>query len=563
VFDLVIRSLCCLCVAGASAYFFHRRGLRYLQYLQQEDYDGSRFWQWCKERRAFDKRGTSLAFACGFISGVFAGLNSNVGSVVGALLCVPLVFLAREEDDPTKVGKVKLKLTDRAKRIFGTAESICGMLLFCEVIFSSMLLGRLAVPFMWLSQILIFQIHPVVLIAAKVILDRQEQDIQARFAEEARSKILRLAPTVIGITGSYGKTSTKVILSEILASVAPTFTTPRSINSFMGVTREIRERLKESDKFAVIEMGAYYVGSIKRMCWLTPPRVAIVTAVGPMHLERFGSLENVFKAKSELAQALPDDGILICNGDYPYCRRMAQDYPSGKTILYGLDDSAGKLDVCLFDVVTKENGSDFKIKYFDSEYSGFTKLLGKPMLSNVLAAFTAAVILGLEPATVLAAVRNVKTEANRLEPVKTNLQGLAPLANGSQREAKILRLNDAFNSNPVGFRSALQVLGDMPGQRKILVTPGMIELGEIQVAENIAAAKFASTVCDFVVVVGETNKEPLLQGFNEGGLDSAKLQTRPTMQEALLFLAAEYCQDGDIVLIENDLPDLYESAPVF
>jgi UDP-N-acetylmuramoyl-tripeptide--D-alanyl-D-alanine ligase len=474
-----------------------------------------------------------------------------------------LFLAASREEDPTKTGKVTLKLTERARRILGAAEAINALLLFVLVMVALLLMGQLAPPFIWLTQVIVFQIQPVILVTAKVLLDRQEEEIQSGFANQARIILTGIDPIVVGITGSYGKTSCKVILSEILGTIAPTFTTPRSVNSLMGVTKEIRERLQPRHRYAVIEMGAYQLGSIAKMCSLTPPKVGLVTAIGEMHLERYGTVENIFKAKSELAQALPADGILVVNGDYEFCRQMAKENPKRITLIYGFDQNKGPLDACMFDIHTSETGSNFKIKYENKEYSGFTRLLGKPMLSNVLGCFTVAVALGIAPEVVLAVIRNVKTEANRLELVKTDLQGLAPILNGSKRESKIVRLNDAFNSNPVGFKSALEVLHELPGKRKILVTPGMIELGDRQVTENESAGKEAASICDYVVVVGETNKESLLKGLSTGGMQNDKIQTQPSMKEALSFLAAKYCDDGDIVLIENDLPDLYESVPVF
>jgi UDP-N-acetylmuramoyl-tripeptide--D-alanyl-D-alanine ligase len=569
VFDQILTVVSLSLVALSSAYFFKRRGLRYLQYLQQEDYEGKRFWKWCSEKRAFDRRGTAVAFGAAILCGILTGLSVRAGCASAVLFAILLAYRASLEENPLIEGKVKLKLTERASRIFDAAQSINLLLILCLIGVAVPLMGRLALPFYWFSQVFIFQIAPLILILGKLASDAREKKIQADFADQARKRLKEVNPTVIGITGSYGKTSTKVILSEILNSVGPTFTTPRSINSYMGVTREIRERLMPFHQFAVIEMGAYYIGSIKRMCGLTPPKVAIVTAVGQMHLERFGSVENVFKAKSELAQAIPEDGILICNGDYEFCRRMLKENPKRLGLLYGLNKDAGPLDAYMFDIKTLENGSSFKIQYGSKEYSGFSKLLSKPLLSNALASFTAAVALGVAPEAVLAAIRNVKTESNRLEPVKTNLTGLAPLpvVNGQTKKidyaAQILRLNDAFNSNPIGFDSALDVLKDIKGNRKILVTPGMIELGERQEAENEACAKHAARICDLVVVVGETNRQPLIKGLKEGGLDDHKIKIQSSMKEALQYLAVDYCDDGDVVLIENDLPDLYESEPRF
>ncbi|HEY9714162.1 MAG TPA: Mur ligase family protein, partial [Chroococcales cyanobacterium] len=354
-------------------------------------------------------------------------------------------------------------------------------------------------------------------------------------------------------------------LTEILNSVAPTFTTPRSINSYMGVTREIRERMKPHHQYAIIEMGAYHTGSIKRMCSLTPPQAGIVTAVGEMHLERFGSTENVYLAKSELPQSVPKEGILVVNGDYDYARKMAEVERKDQTYIYGMDESKGALDALMFDMQAMDKGTEFSIRWKDKIYRGFTPLLGKPMLSNALASFTMAAALGLNPELILAVLRNVKTESNRLELARASIASMKQAANNGKpaREGMVMRLNDAFNSNPQGFKGALEVLQQVKGARKVLVTPGMIELGERQFAENRAAAERAAGICDQVVLVGKTNRDALLEGLKSGGLPPEKFVAVDSMKDAFTFLAEEYCQDGDVVLIENDLPDLYESTPVF
>ena len=185
------------------------------------------------------------------------------------------------------------------------------------------------------------------------------------------------------------------------------------------------------------------------------------------------------------------------------------------------------------------------------------------MLSNILGVFTLVCALGIPPAVVLAALRNAKTESNRLEPVRAEISSFASYRNGSPpRPGQVLRLNDAYNSNPIGFAAALEVLGAMPRGRKVLVTPGMIELGEKQVEENKKAALKAARICDLAVIVGNTNKEALASGLQEGGMPAEKVKEFLTMQSALDFLA-QYCEDGDVVLIENDLGDVYETKVTF
>lgn len=544
--------------------FFEKRGLRYLQYFQQQEYEGKRFIDWIVEKRAFDKKASALTLFCAGLSAYFLSIDDRGTFLTGAFACMALLRLAKHEEDPTGTGKIKLKMTERARRIFRLSTWLYVTAVALLAVACWFVGGLNRLPHFLVASIVLTQAQPLFLVLANQILSRNEKELQESFANEARSIIKSVKPRIVGITGSYGKTSTKVILADILSSVGATFSTPRSINSYMGMTREVRERMRPGHRFAVVEMGAYYIGSIKRMCTLTPPDAAIITAIGGMHLERFGSPENVFKAKSELAQAVPADGILVVNGDNEYCRRVAQENPKRITRLYGLDRKSGHLDAYMCDIEASAEGTSFTIEFEGKSYKGFTKLLGKPMLGNILASFTMAVSLGLNPDLVMAAIRHVKTESNRLEPVKTTAASFVAVPGKKPiRQGRVLRLNDAYNSNPVGFAAALEVLAQQKEGRRVLVTPGMVELGEKQFEENKKAAQLAATVCDMVAIVGSTNRQALLDGLSQGGLPDAKIKKFDKMSEAFNFLGHDYCQDGDTVLIENDLPDLYETVPVF
>jgi UDP-N-acetylmuramoyl-tripeptide--D-alanyl-D-alanine ligase len=554
-----------LALAGLGTIgFFEKRGMRYLQYFQQQEYEGKRFIDWIVEKHAFDKKGSLTALFCGGLSAFYLSVDDRGSFLTSVFACMAMLRLARQEEDPTGTGKITLKMTERAKRIFRLAMwlYVAATLLLAVIVWITA--GASKLPVFLFASIVLIQSQPLFLVLANQILSGKEKELQENFANEARSIIKSVKPKIIGITGSYGKTSTKVILADILSTVGATFSTPRSINSYMGMTREIRERMRPGHRFAVVEMGAYYLGSIKRMCTLTPPDAAIITAIGGMHLERFGSHENVFRAKSELAQAVPSDGILVVNGDSEYCRRAAQENPKRITRLYGLDKNSGHLDAYMHDIQATADGTHFTIDYEGESYKGFTKLLGKPMLSNILASFTMAVSLGMNPHLVIAAIRHVKTESNRLEPVKTTPASFVAAGSAKPiRQGRVLRLNDAYNSNPVGFAAALEVLSQQQNGRRVLVTPGMVELGEKQFEENKKAAQIAAGVCDMVAIVGSTNKQALMDGLSQGGMPSEKIKEFDKMSEAFSFLGHDYCQDGDTVLIENDLPDLYETVPVF
>src|SRR5205085_11408934 len=173
------------------------------------------------------------------------------------------------------------------------------------------------------------------IVAANACLAPYERSVQRAYEAEARRRIAEVQPFIIGITGSYGKSSTKGMLAHLLQFHAPTLAASGSINTLMGVTRHIREELVPGHRFMVVEMGAYAVGSISRLCALTPPAAGLVTAVGDMHLERFGSTEAIFQAKSELARAIPEGGVLVCNADSPNALRIARQSTHCRVLIYG------------------------------------------------------------------------------------------------------------------------------------------------------------------------------------------------------------------------------------
>jgi UDP-N-acetylmuramoyl-tripeptide--D-alanyl-D-alanine ligase len=329
--------------------------------------------------------------------------------------------------------------------------------------------------------------------------------------------------------------------------LGPTFWPPEGINTPMGITRLIREKLNSSHKYAVIEMGAYKEGSIKRLCDLTPVNAGIVTAVHLMHLERMGSEEQIYKAKSELPQAVPNNGILVVNGDNAGARKMATEFRKETTLVYGLDKSKGELDVYLDEIKFDRGGTNFSISYNGVSYKGFTRMHGRGSLSNICACFALMSAIGINAELILASLRDIRSVKNRLEVAdyKTFIQ-----------------INDAYNSNPMGFRYALEVLRDLPGLRKVLITPGMIELGDKVYDENKAVAIEAGKVCDLIILVNETNKKAFFDGLEEIKYPKDQIKWFLTRDEALAFYK-EMQAEGDVLLLENDLPDLQEFKEIF
>jgi UDP-N-acetylmuramoyl-tripeptide--D-alanyl-D-alanine ligase len=537
-----------LLVVVALVGFYWRRALRYLQFFQQEEYNSGRFVNWWLEKRAFDRRGSLVAIAAAAMGQLTATQGNYWALGISALAAVVLVAVAWREDDPRRVGKIKLNMTDRLTAIYRLSILLYALKVGVAVGVTTLVFhGSSAI--LWLVAVALIQSTPVWIMVANALLWPAESNKQQGFIQEAKDVLADYDPYVIGITGSYGKTSTKAILGSLLEAIEPTFWTPGSINTELGITRQIRETLRPQQRLALIEMGAYQIGSIARLCRLTPPDAGLVTAVGVMHLERFGGAENIYKAKSELPQAVPPSGLMVFNGDNPGARRMAAEYPKAQTIIYGLEPEIGPLDCWMSDIEATMEGTTFKLHWYDQTYPGFTKLLGVPMLSNLVGAFAMACALGKDPQYAIAAIRSIEPANNRLN-LRKNGDGFI--------------LDDSYNSNPIGFASALEVLQALPGGRKILMTPGMVELGDIQTAENRQVALKAAEVCDLVVVVGDTNKAALLEGLQGGGLAREQILEFENRDRALAHLmGGDFKQPGDMILIENDLPDLYEAAVKF
>lgn len=541
---------------GLLLFGWHRI-LSYLRYFQQEEYSPKRLWGWMVQKKAFDRRGALVAV----VTSVLAHFSTSSSAlvVVALLGCLSFVIIVRFiEVDPRTSGKIKLNMTQRATKIAQVsfaiffALSFLWMLCVCPTCNSASLgydSSQIdAFATMAKLSILLVITPPLLLVVANLLLSPAERSLQQSFLNDAKRILADVDPFIIGITGSYGKTGAKAALGELLTQcLGPTFWPRKSINTVMGITRSIRENMRPYHKYAVIEMGAYNIGSIKRLCDFTPPRASLVTAVGIMHLERFGSPENVYTAKSEIAQALPKQGILVCNGDSPNARRMAREHAHDTTLLYGLDTNAGHLDCRASDITFDDKGTRFVIHWRGQQYPGRTPLLGRPALSNILGAFTMACALGADPAYAVACMAN-------LEPVDNRLV--------LDRKACVSFLRDAYNSNPTGFAAALEVLKTLPATQRVVMTPGMIELGDQQFSQNKQLASEAARVADLIIVVGVINRNAILAGLAEATFPTERTIIVDSREEAFSIVQSR-CEAGSLVLIENDLGDLHEGRVRF
>ncbi|MGE3509430.1 MAG: Mur ligase family protein [Vicinamibacterales bacterium] len=511
-----------------------RRMLAYLRYFQQEGYDYRRFVAWTGLRPFTDPALWLTALSVWLLTVL------RTPGAAAALFVVGAIALAAGQPDPRTSGKITLKMTWRATRTAAVSALLAATLWLAWVATNPLSLRAL-----YVAAALVVVTMPFVLVAADLLLAPYERAVQRGYRAEAEARLAQVAPFVIGITGSYGKSSGKAMLAHLLQFRAPTLAATGSINTVMGLTRHIRENLVRGHKFMVVEMGAYGVGSIRRLCDFTPPSAALVTAVGDMHLERFGSLENIYLAKRELAEALPPGGILVVNADSPNALRIGRSVPDRRVLLYG-EMSPEALDTRLEEVRFSKEGTHFVLRTRRAVHECFTPLHGRPIVLNLAGAFTLAVALGVDPAVAAAACRTLRPVSNRLEVVE---------------DREVTWVRDAYNSNQFGFRAALEVAAALPAVHRVLVTPGVIELGATQAEVNAQLSGAAAAICDRTLVVSDTNREAFVRGHREAGRED-RLVPVASRAEAFRWIA-EHVKPGDLVVLENDLPDLYEETEGF
>ncbi len=369
----------------------------------------------------------------------------------------------------------------------------------------------------------------------KLVSEMYFRDAQRKLA--ARPDLIK-----IGITGSYGKTSVKFILGTILQEKFQVLVTPSSFNTPMGVTRIIREKLMPAHQIFVAEMGARHVGDIKEMCRLVHPHHGVLTSVGAQHLETFHSLERIKSTKYELMDAVPDGGCCFFPDDKGICRSLFDKTMKMKR-LCSIHPGAEDADVWASDIHVSPAGSSFILHTMNDEIRCQTRLLGEHNIQNIVLAAMVALHLGMT-------LKQVSRGISRIMPVEHRLQ-LIP-------STGVTIIDDAFNANPKGAEAALKVLREFEG-RRIIITPGMVELGNGEDEFNHEFGLMMADCVDVAILVGKKHTSPIAKGLKEAGFPKESMYVVSTLDEATAILR-KIGHPGDVALFENDLPDNYSEV---
>lgn len=484
---------------------------------------------------------------------LLVALLGNAGWGVGLGLFAWMLAFASAKRYDGRREKKPLVFTDRMKRLaraailLGAVPVVAGTVLAFAS--AGVVTGTLAFLLGWLAADLG---APLWVILAATLMKPVEAGVQNHYKRAAKQKLAAQRDlTVVGITGSYGKTSTKFVIAEILRQRFNTLATPSSYNTPMGLCLVINDRLRPDHRVLVLEYGIRYEGDMDELTELARPDIAVVTAVGPAHLETMGSVERIAREKGKLVEAVRPAGITVLNADDERVAAMADRVPDGAGRVWRVSTRGPRdgVDLAASAIRYGPEGATFTVTDDTGDEEEFrTRLLGEHNVLNLLLGLAVGRAMGLR-------LRQMAHAVARVEPVEHRL--------ALRKENGVLVIDDAFNSNPVGAKNAVEILGQFEGGRRVIVTPGMVELGPRQAEENRAfgthIARNLTGEDDLAVLVGPTQTAPIREGLDAEGYPPERVKVVRSLFEAQDLLRP-LLRTGDVVLYENDLPDHYDEA---
>lgn len=532
---LLISLIVTVVLAATNLFYEYARDV---MMLQQNSYRSNRYMRWL--RTSGDTTSYVRLIALVVLMAALA-MPSRMG---WGLILIFLFSVGSASSLARKKYKKPLVWTPRVKRLFGCIVVI-SIVLTLGVWFLGRWIGQdnsESIYNMLLMLTGLFCASHIVVLLSLWVMQPVENSISRGYYNEARNIISSMPMLkVVGVTGSYGKTSTKHYLQRILSEKYETLMTPGSYNTTLGVVRTIREMMKPYCEVFICEMGAKQRGDIREICDLVCPQIGVVTSVGPQHLESFKTIENVRDTKFELVDCLPSDGLAVVNDDFEMS--AGRDVANVDCVRYAVENTDNAQYVAE-DIKYTPQGTEFTLLGPDFSQKFTTKLVGECNVSNLIAAIVVALKLNVE-------VEKIQRAVKRIEPVEHRLS-MKTTPGG------ITIIDDAFNSNPVGSKMALDVLASFKdAANRIVITPGMIELGSEQYELNRKFGEKIAHSASVAIVVGKYNRDAIVEGLKS--VDGAEVKIIEVdsfnqAQQELMHLAVK----GDVVLYENDLPDTFK-----
>jgi len=511
--------------------YFFIKNKKVLHMLQQNRYnEDNRYLKWMNNNVKLIFINSNLSYL--FIFFICLLFEQKTISIIVSVFYLVLAYIDYKKSKKEQVKK-PLVVTARVKRLFVTTILIYA--LYVLLIIKFYVPTYLNYYYFILGTLIYFNYF--VVFAANIINKPVEKCVYLNFKRQSDKKLKSLTNMdVIGITGSYGKTSTKNVVNDILSEKYIVFKTPQNYNTAYGLINTVNNYLDKYNDYFIAEMGTLKKNDIKTEADIVKPKYGILTKIGMAHLEAFGSIENIAKEKFDLIEKLPSDGVAILNKDdeYQVNYEIKNDC---KKVWYGIDNKA---DVTACDIKYFSDGMSFNVLIDGKKYPFKTKLLGSANVYNILAGIALSLELGLK-------IEQIQKGVSKIMPVEHRLE--------LKSYGKLNYIDDAYNSNPVGSKMALDVLKLMPG-KKIVITPGMIEMGDKQYEINYNFGKYIAESVDLAILVGKEQTKPIYDGIIDSKFDKDKVLVFNDVKDAI-NKAKTYFDEEVYILLENDLPDIF------
>lgn len=493
----------------------------YMHMFQLNSYFFTKHLHWIKENRKRIALQISVIIVATILL-IFSNITCNILAIIS--LAISIFY-----NTPKSKAKIELKITNRVKRMYVTQVALILIILLIDY-----------QHYIFLKLCFLNILAPIMCVISNFINSPTEYIVKKYYINQAK-KILVGMPNliVIGVTGSYGKTSVKNFLEKTLEKKYEVLITPKNYNTTIGVVKTIRENLKPTHQIFICEMGATKPNDIKEICDIVKPKFGIITSIGPQHLESFKSIENIIKAKFELADSVKKNNgtiFLNFNNEYLSKQHMEQNF-----ITYGVDNDS--LNYNAFNIKTSSKGSTFSMfdRNLNKEIEFKTKLIGAHNVVNIVGAIAVSNSLGITLNDLALQVKKIKSVEHRLQLI-------------SHKDFNII--DDSYNSNPVSAKSALDTLSQFCGT-KIIVTPGLVELGSDEKRYNSELGKYACSICNYIFLVNSKQSRYVLEGVNSTNFDKNKVFNVNCPEQAMKQILNLNIKDKITVLLENDLPDNY------
>lgn len=486
--------------------------------------------------------GVAYVVFCSIFAVFMPSICAQLGLVFFAVFC--FIFEKNSSIEKTSARQIA-QYTARLTRLAFVYFVVVFALSYFAIDWSAKMLGTssndIVLSCVYLPVCLLPVLSPYLLLFSSWLILPFENWNIARYGKIATKILEKHQIKVIAVAGSFGKTSTKDMIAGILSEKYNTICSPKSFNTPSGVALTVQNLARETTEFAVIEMGARRPGEIAHLCKIARPDYSVVTSVGMQHLESFKNYDNILSTKFEVVECIKEGGISFFNSQDDGARRLYNRCQTAKKQTGSEEHKFAKSFDATFEIkgATKD-GSQFSVVLDGEEVDFQTSLLGSHSVSNLALAILVCHTLGVEIPLLQSGVLKLEQIPHRLELVKN---------------AGCVVIDDSYNANIEGAKAAVEVLQMFSG-RKILITPGLCELGDAEEEQNTLFGEIFAPACDKVILVGENRSKNIKDGLLKGGMAPENILIFSEFEDAKNSLEA-LAKPSDIVLFENDLPDSY------